>query len=156
MYLPLHSTSISSQCSLLHFLNHSVTFSSPSLLPGLQCCNDNPRCGLINTPWLDNQTFDSLWEAHWRSLFHGTNRWGCSFWDGRCFHSWRNERAGVLGAGKEPLFLHAQGVCFTLRTHHISSLFIKKMVRSTGCVELERPQAKNTFTRLEFACSEMI
>lgn len=57
----------------------------------------------------------------------------------------RVERAGGSGAGREPYSLHAQRVWFALETHHISCLFIKKMVRITGCVELARPQTKITF-----------
>lgn len=48
---------------------------------------------------------------------------------------------------------HAQRVWFALGTHHISCLFIKKMVRRTGCAELGRPQGKNTFMCHDWGCS---
>lgn len=147
----------------MYFPRHSLPFPSLCLLPVLQSYNDIPRCGLINTLRPDDWTIDSVGEVHWRSMFHSTNRWACSLWKGRCFCSSKYRACRRRGAGRGPFSLHALRICFTLGTHHISCLFIRKMVRSSVCVELVRPQAKNTFMchdwgchRMPIACIEMI
>lgn len=101
--------------------------------------------GKHSTAWQLNLWFtqgDSLemlvsWHLQ-RSLFH--QRW-------KMFSLLKNSAWRSLRRLGRNLSLLAQRVCFTLGTHHISCLFIKRTVRSIGCGEVVRPQAKNTFMR---------
>lgn len=129
--------------SLMSFLHCSLPF---AFLPVL--CNDKPRCGLVNTLWPDSWTFVKLSKTRWR-CFSWHLQMSLLLLRWKMFSLLKNRACRSLSWLGRNFSLLAQRVCFTLGTRHISCLFIKRIVKSIGCGEVVRPQAKNTFMRLK-------